>query len=721
MVFRNALRLAVLVPALALAAPGCAGRDARKSDIPSVPAQIDDLDLFAMGLDAFALVPLDHPQREEYRSRLRTYLVAYIHDAIEQGDPEEALEALEFATGLYHPRELKTPRPAPDLVQAAREVYREAARRGYEQPSLLALATIHTFGDPAARARALEQWAEVEGWLVRNSMFSDEPLLRHEELERTLEEVAAVFPPPFVVRRLAELYVARYQAATRQQSRGQQLAMEARHRAEVTGYLLIRLFLRADDFDGLDRALAQVGVDPPTRKLMDLVERAKQPARSAGALLTLAAQFVPMEESEDDIPPVFVTQGWGIAANLGRRALANHPNDPFAHFLMGRVYEQNGLPDAAIFHLREVLQKKDDYFEAWARLARLEQASLARLASVDPDRARARLPRLERFHARAVDTWHDRPVEPGMPVAYTTVGEAFYDIGRADEAVDLLERGVAVEPLPEALDLLATVALKRNRADQARQQLERLTKLAHGSEHARLHWTARVSAQLAEVARRDGRMDQQTTHLRDALHAVNAIMSIGGLARSERAVRHVERGRILFDLKETSLAMEDFRAAIAMDPESIQVYADPLMFLVPRGYYDFALEIYDQAMSRPTLEPSLKIYFSLWVAELAHRTGQPPSQRAETYLDHHGATGWEGLLARHATGKLSFQQLLDKAGDTGERAEAFFYEGLRRWSGGDAGGGKELMQQVLDTQMMGFVEYEMAERYLEWGALPRPK
>lgn len=687
----------------------------------SVPERIDDLDRFAMGIDAFALVPLDDPKREAYRARLRDYLVAYIQDSIRRGDPEEALEALEYATSLYRPVELKNPKAAPELAAAAHAVYREAARRGYEQPSMLALAAIHTFGGPDQRERAVKHWAEIESWLVRNSMFSEEPILRHEELERALEEVASVFPAPFVVNRLSELYIARYQAATQRETRGQQLAMEARHRAEVTGYLLIRLYLRADDMDGLPAALEQVRVDPPTRKLMELVDRAKEPARSAGALLTLAAQFVPMEETQDNIPPVFVTQGWGIALNLGHRALVDHPDDPFAHFLMGRVYEQAGLPDAAIHHLRQVLDKKDDYFEAWARLASLEQTSLARLSSVDPDGARERVKRLESFHAQAVTTWKDRPVEPGMALAYTTVGESFYDVGRADEAVDMLERGAAVEPIPEALDLLATVALKRARVDEARKQLERLAKLTHSSEHASLHWEARAHTQLAEIARRAGQPAEQERHLREALHAVNAILSIGGLNPAERALRRVERGRVLFDLKEIDLAMEDFRQGIALDSESIQVYADPLMFLVPRGYYDYALEIYERAMSRPSLEPSLKLYFSLWMDELAKRTGRAPAGRAKSFLSEFSSTGWEGMLARHATGKVTFQQLLSKAANPGERAEAFFYEGLRRWSGGDAGAGKELMRQVLDTQMMGFVEYEMAERYLEWDALPGHK
>ena len=78
-----------------------------------------------------------------------------------------------------------------------------------------------------------------------------------------------------------------------------------------------------------------------------------------------------------------------------------------------------------------------------------------------------------------------------------------------------------------------------------------------------------------------------------------------------------------------------------------------------------------------------------------------------------------GALARWARGELSFERLVDQAHDRGEKAEAYFYEGLRKWRAGDITQAKALMHKVLDTQMMGFFEYDMAQSYLDWNDLPR--
>jgi lipoprotein NlpI len=76
-------------------------------------------------------------------------------------------------------------------------------------------------------------------------------------------------------------------------------------------------------------------------------------------------------------------------------------------------------------------------------------------------------------------------------------------------------------------------------------------------------------------------------------------------------------------------------------------------------------------------------------------------------------------LARYGRGQLQFEELIARANDRGERAEAYFYEGLKRWRLGDIEQAKKLMHKVLDTEMMGFFEYDMALAYLEWGDLPR--
>ncbi|HBQ14545.1 MAG TPA: hypothetical protein DEF51_26595, partial [Myxococcales bacterium] len=61
-------------------------------------------------------------------------------------------------------------------------------------------------------------------------------------------------------------------------------------------------------------------------------------------------------------------------------------------------------------------------------------------------------------------------------------------------------------------------------------------------------------------------------------------------------------------------------------------------------------------------------------------------------------------------------QLVEAADDDGERTEAAFYEGTRRLGAGDVAGARELFQSVLESGMVSFYEYAMAQELLS--ALP---
>ncbi len=708
--------VALFCLAIAGAAPGCKPSRGTATIDANATLAVDDLDDFEEALNHYALLAPDAPAREKQRTALHAFLAEYVERQAAGGEPDEAVQALRYGIGLYTAGELRDGSIASARLAAiAQDVYRLAARRGAETPSLLALAVRQRFGDEAARARAVEQWQTLEDWVVRNGPFAQEPLLRHEELERALEDVAAVFPSPFVVRRLSDLYLARYEAA--KASRGQDAGSAARRRLEVTGYLLMRLYLRADDIDGARTALAKVDVDLPVAKLAELMNDAFRTRRTSTALLAFAEQFAPDAAADNDDP--YTTQGWAIVDNLSRRALAAFPKDAYAHLLRARTLRNAGLGVAAMEHLRRCLALKEDVFAAWQELAELEQRDLERLAARDPAKAADRLPRIEKLHARATELWSDRPIRPGMPEAFYTVAQGLYEVGEARRAEDLLRRSVKIEPVPNSLDLLGTIALKQSKLSEAKSRYEDLANLAYDNELTQLQWEARARQQLGEIALRRGDRAESMRHIRIALRHTNDLLARPGDDTDGRAARLVERGKMLFYLGDTALAMTDFARAAELAPDDVKVYADPLIAVVSHGYYDEARTIFRRAMARRALSPSLKLYFSLWVAELARRQGQPVEAEAEAFVADFVGQGWPQRLAQHARGELGFDALMGAAKDRGQRAEALFYEGLRRWDAGEGTAAKVLLRRVIETGMMGFFEYDMAQAYLDWDDLPK--
>lgn len=704
-------------------AVGCAHRREAPVAVPTDPPVVESLDDLEAALNQYVLLPADHPARAEHLAVLRDYLVGYLERALAEGSEGEAEAALRYTLSLYTAGDLRTAEPAPGLTAVAHELYRRTARRGDELPSLLALAVEQRFGDEAARERAVKDWQALEAWLVENGQLAGEPLLAQEELEGALETVAAGFPSPFVVKRLADLYVARYQAARRAHAKGGGLGVMTEQRIQNTGYTLMRLYLRADDPKGAVAAMSRIDDAEMAGKMRAIVQDAFESKRSAQSLLSLAALFVPEDDVDPSLP--YVTQSWGIIDNLSRRALARFPKDAHVHVLRARVLRREGLDAAALHHLRRSIELKDDVYEAWEGVAELEQRQLAELARRDAAAALARLPEVEALHRRAIKLWRDRPVRPGLPEAYFAVAEGLYQAGRVDEAQELLDKSVAIEAQPPTLDLLGTIAIKRGRFDLAKTDYEELARMPQEEPDDELRWEARAQGQLGEIALRRGDADASTRHLRVALRQTNELLARPAAELSEQAERHLDRGRILFFLGEVDLALDDFELAAELAPYHVKVYAEPMLQLVSYGYYREARSVFLRALQEAEVADGLKLYFSLWIDELARRQGLPPDHDAVRFLQEYAAggdgargDGWGRRLARHARGELSYAELLDGAEGQGERAEAFFYEGVRRWRAGDRTAAKKLLAQVVESNLMGFFEYDMAQAYLAWDDLP---
>lgn len=696
---------------------GCAHRTAVGPEVTQPPRSVGNLDQFERGLNEYVLLADDHPQRDAYRDKLLGFLEEYLTTAVAAGDEDEAFTSLRYALSLYTPTDLRTAKPRPRLANAAHALYRVTASRGAERPSLLALAVQQRFGTPKVRDNALSDWEALEGWMTRNGPYAEEPLLRHEELERGLEDVAAVFPSPFVNQRLADLYVARYETAVRSRGHGRGIGTAAVRRIEITGYLLMRLYLRADDLEQAASALDRVELDPPVAKLREVLVDATKPRRSPRPLLSLAEQFVPEPGADPELP--YVVQGWGIVENLARRALARHPKDPYVHLLRARTFIESGLVDAAIHHLTRSIDIKEDVFEAWEQLAQLQQRSLSRLAETSPSEALERLASIEAFHRRAIDLWQDRPIRPGLPEAYYIVAEGLYQVGKVDQAIEVLGRSQALQPGPQTLDLLGTIALKRKRWSEAARHYEALATLSYDSEIAQLQWEARARQQLGLIALLGDDAAASAKHFKLALRHTNELLARGESDAARRSDRYVERGKLLFFLGDVELAMNDFEHAADLAPNNVKAYADPLLAVVSYGFAPQAKRIFRRAMTQPRVADSLKLYFSLWMNELAMAQGDPPDTEALAFLRGYEGDSWGNKLAQHARGDLSFEDLIGDAADKGERAEAFFYEGLKTWRGGNATRARELLNNVVATEMMGFFEYDMAQAFLARGGLPK--
>jgi hypothetical protein len=98
---------------------------------------------------------------------------------------------------------------------------------------------------------------------------------------------------------------------------------------------------------------------------------------------------------------------------------------------------------------------------------------------------------------------------------------------------------------------------------------------------------------------------------------------------------------------------------------------------------------------------------------IAGRSGLPVEGDVLAVFDSFAdGDDWFAKLAKFGSGKLNYDMLLEEAEANGERAEAYFYEGGRRLTQGDDPGARAMFAKVLDTQMVNFYEFSMAQELL---------
>jgi lipoprotein NlpI len=149
-------------------------------------------------------------------------------------------------------------------------------------------------------------------------------------------------------------------------------------------------------------------------------------------------------------------------------------------------------------------------------------------------------------------------------------------------------------------------------------------------------------------------------------------------------------------------------------PEMRETYATILAFLaVSEPDTRFAHRVFRSALNQLSLEPEWKVYFALWLRMIAGRGGAPVDHDVSEILeDLAQGDGWSAKLAQFASGKLDFSVLMEAASDLGERTEACFYEGARLMASGDLSGARAMFQRVLESNMVNFYEFAMAQELI---------
>ena len=654
--------------------------------------------------------PAGETALRDLRTQVARLLAARALDALQSGDTARAIQRMQAALVRYTPEELTHGGLPRELEAPARALLATASTRGEEGSALGAARILMALENPPADARPT--WDRITEWGARNRQDFQRPWVREGELAEIQREVAALIPARDVLDAAATHLTARREAAAEARNARGELAhlsfdevRQLRAGLQRSAADLAMLFLRVGALSEAGERLSTMGGGAEGSGLAAAIRGIARREGGADALNDLARQVAAIDH----------LAAAGVC-RVGRQRYATDPR--FARCLAAAADRDRdlGLASAHLEVASALLPNDlDSLRDALVETHRWLQSEVG-ADDVAPGRSAVERARslLERWRARSPDR--------GPPVAEADLAELAAQLelaaGNLPEATAHLERATHATPSSrEAFLSLSEIAWRHGDGPAALQDLDRGLALPLRPSESDSSFRPRFAVRRAQVLASTGHPDEARALFGEALASLDALARIAegrelGEAQLLRAVSLTALGRAA----EVRAALD---AALDADPENRSIAGHAISFCLGHGLWTDALDLSRRARAQLTLEPAWQIYFALW-SQLSARLGHLPDDAgATTALTAFATTDdahvpWTTRLARRAVGRVTRDELLAAAHTRGQRAEAFFYDGMNALATGDVAAATRDLREVVASETLHYHEYEMA-----WDTLRR--
>ena len=647
----------------------------------------------------FLRMSVDNPERLELRDRLVTSLLMQAQSLADVGDYEGVVLELSRLTSFLSPADYAAgvlPKRAEPIAKYISEQGGRLGDEGYVLAANYILKRLTGDEDYEERYDSVAAW----GRDARSNL--DTVTEQYAGLISVWSDHADLTPAPEVLDTLAGLHIAGRDAVSGESA-------ETRHRLGIGGERQLRLaplnvaavYLSYGDIRSAITKVESMGPGGELQlRLLDLL-RAAQSNDEQGA----AATFELVEGYRVARPDV--------AAGLCQASLVRFRSDYRFPTCMARVAaDSQQFADATAWYaiaIELAPEMVELYDEA---LGQLDEFIETRLTDPHPERSSSLARGAETILAERQKRWPDSapPIAPNR--LEFLIGMLEMNAGHAAEAQQRFENSLEKDENVEALLQLGLLLERTGRPKEAEQRFNRALTLSPSSSLAEDVRRAEILENLGNTSRAQGKSDEMKARYKAALDAwTEARDQVEG---ATGAIVEMRRGVLLDNLGRHAQAVDAFENAMNFAPQWRDVYAGILAHLVS-GPIDFELasSVWRRSQLHLTLAPEWKVYFTLWIQFITARAGEPPVKEHSDLLRRLGASSnWWGKLASFGAGELNYAELLSVASSLGERTEALYYEGTRLFIAGDKNGAHKQLQEVLDTNMVSFFEFEMARKLL---------
>lgn len=652
---------------------------------------------------SFERLPAQAKERAELRDRLAAHWVQKGDTAIGADKFADVVSALSEVSLLYAPHEWSTGSINGGLERLAQYLVKKGSPRGDEArvlSGLLILKLLHP--DSAAYS---EQYAHLVHWGFDARADMSGPLERFDGLVEAWEEHARLTPTPEVLATLVKLYVERRDALVKLfQSSEEQVPLNASvfQGVQRTALNVAAVFLRYGDTASALSQVRALGLSGGLEeRLADMLEATRDEGNTgAGALLDLSRAF--MEIGRND-----------VARGLCVEGLRSRREDPrFPQCLARIAATESDFGGAlawyadAIALVPEERALYDEILEVLNGL--IEQGTF----SANAASTRALATRATEILKERMRRWPDTAPPVSPEELYAAIGMLEMNAGGAKQAEEYFRESLQRRATAPAALQYGLLLERTGRPREALDQYKLALTLLPANEPEIERQRAELIEHVADAERLAGLRDEAQKSYEQALALWDGM--IPNLKQRRGGGAQLRRGIVLGRLARFEDAKEAFERAMDAAPSARETYATILAFLVVSAPdANFGQYVFRTAKNQLGLEPEWRVYFALWLRMIAGRTGQTIDGDVTSALDAPpGAEGWWAKLARFGAGRLNYDALLEETTGVGERAEAYFYEGGRRLAQGDEAGARVMFAKVIETQMVNFYEYAMAQELL---------
>jgi len=648
------------------------------------------------------------PARQRLRVELAAAQVDRIGRWLDANRPNLAYEAMLDLARLWSddPEALGADlRGHRSAIERARATFARAGADGEVVLALVLLAEI----DPAHRDQAWKDIDEVLGFADELASTEHGTQAVRGRPIQILQPIALALPLRVVTDRYVDLVVARQAAVSGAlAAQGASFELVRAHgdvlkAARNLGAALARAG-RPTEIAGRIARFQGIGADEALAKKAAAITGAGATARDWAVL----ARAFRSKATEDDDP--------ASARAVALAGLARFPKDATLVAAMAQASVGMDRVHEPIRLLEGLRARGAGDAKIAAELSDLYRQRLAALAFDDhPVAAGKRLEELEAFLRSAKKETPGGKWDSELADAMATMGRGLVAQGELEAAIGYLRRSVELDPDPDAYEMLATVALKREHFDEARTFAERGAKLAArdksgASQYARAKLLKLAGDALAGLGDLDTAMHRWTDSL-------EIWADLGGEAQLPPALageRLVQAGQLLWSLGQKDEAERLLDGAVDVDPDGADTHTQVVAFLILQGEYGRALDAFQRAVIADQIGDFHKVYMSLWMLAEARRRGIAPDPLAVEYLQHRDGVLWYDDMARLATGRRTIAQLRPRATSRARKAELAYYTAVLGLGGAARKKAevRELLEHVVATDMVLFFEYDMARHWL---------